>query len=272
MDIKAFIYHKKAEKYCDCQDCFGINTQRNRIAISDGMSQSIFPQWWAKILVDAFLECGTIPTNILPYQQEWQEMVRKEIEKQEFEGKNPWLLKDIFAERSGAGATLCGFEWDTNGWRCHCLGDSCLIKFKDDYTIEIITSQQGQFDNHPDYLDSFSYGRGTPIETKGDFKLKAILLVTDPFSELFQLHQNDSKFISDRLNEMHSLSSHESFVTLVEDWRDRFNLHNDDSTLVFLSNFLSKEVNIIWKDTLEVLCDKEAKDIQNKKPHHIASK
>lgn len=262
MDIKAFIYHKRSEKYCDCQDCFGINTQNNRIAISDGMTQSIFPQWWAKILVDAFLETGTIPyINILPSQQKWQEMVRNEITKQESEGKNPWLLKDMFAEKYGAGATLCGFKWDNKGWYCQCLGDSCLIKVNRNYSIEIITSQQGLFDNHPDYLDSFGKGRGTPMETKGDFDLKTLLLVTDPFSELFQQHQNDSNFINERLNEIHNLSDHESYVTLVEDWRNSYNLHNDDSTLVILSNLSSKEVKIIWEDYLEELCDKESKDL-----------
>jgi len=258
MGIKAFVYHKRAERYCDCQDCFGINTQNNRIAISDGMSQSIFPQWWARILVDAYLKNGTIPQdNIIPYQNIWQEKVRAEIVRQESEGKNPWLLRDMFAERSGAGATLCGFEWDKNGWRCQCLGDSCLIKIKNDYSIEIITSQNGKFDNHPDYLDSFSDGRGTPVTEKGDFNLKAILIVSDPFAELFQIHQEEPTFICERLNEINNLTDHESYATLVDHWRDQYNLHNDDSTLVILYNLLSKEVKIVWEDSLDNLCKKE---------------
>ena len=257
MDIKAFIYHKRAEKYSDCQDCFGLNTQNNRIAVSDGMSQSIFPQWWAKILVDAFLETGKIPyDNILPYQIQWQDRVRDEIAKQEAEGKNPWLLRDMFAERSGAGATICGFEWDNNGWTCQCLGDSCLIKIKEDYTIEIITSQKGNFDSHPDYLDSFTEGRGEPVTVSGDFNLKAILLVTDPFAELFQIHQNDSEFISKRLNEICNLSEHESFISLVENWRNSFNLHNDDSTLIIITDLKQRPVNVAHEDGIEDLSKK----------------
>lgn len=257
MDIKAFIYHKRAEKYSDCQDCFGLNTQNNRIAVSDGMSQSIFPQWWAKILVDAFLETGKIPyDNILPYQIQWQNRVRDEIAKQEAEGKNPWLLRDMFAERSGAGATLCGFEWDINGWTCQCLGDSCLIKIKDDYTIEIITSQKNNFDNHPDYLDSFTEGRGEPVTVSGDFNLKAILLVTDPFAELFQIHQTDSEFISKRLNEICNLSDHESFVNLVENWRNSLNLHNDDSSLIIITDLKQQPVHVVHEDDIENLSNK----------------
>lgn len=263
MDIKAFIYHKRAEKYCDCQDYFGIASPKNRIAVSDGMSQSIFPQWWAKILVDAFIETGEIPDCIMPYQQQWQEMVKAEIAKQESEGKNPWLLRDMFAERSGAGATLCGFTWDRKGWKCQCLGDSCLIKVKTDNSIEIITSQLGQFDNHPDYLDSFSDGRGQPITKDGTFDLKAILMVTDPFAELFQIHKDNSKFISERLKEINNLSDHNSFVNLVENWRDLYNMHNDDSTIIILNNFNNSSSKLLWKDNLHELITGE-KEIENK--------
>lgn len=267
MDIKAYIYHKRAEKYCDCQDWFGINVQTNRIAVSDGMSQSIFPQWWAEILGKAFLKEGKIPfDNIWPYQQVWQDRVREEIDKQESEGKNPWLLRDMFAERSGAGATICGFEWDKESWKCQCLGDSCLIKVNKDYSIEIITSQEGQFDNHPDYLDSFTNGRGEPVFKTGDFNLNAILMVSDPFAELFQIHQKDRDFICKRLNELHSLSDHESFVNLVEYWRNKFNLHNDDSTLIFIDNFRSTSLNIIWQDNLRQLClDEKETDVVKQK-------
>lgn len=268
MDIKAFIYHKRAEKYGDCQDCFGLDTQNNRIAVSDGMSQSIFPQWWAKILVDAFLETGKIPyDNILPYQIQWQNMVRDEIVKQEADGKNPWLLRDMFAERSGAGATICGFEWDNKGWTCQCLGDSCLIKIKEDYSVAIITSQDGQFDNHPDYLDSFTNGRGTPVTVRGDFNLKAILLVTDPFAELFQIHQNEKEFIKARYTELCKIYSQESYIQLIENWRDQFNMHNDDSTFVLLTNLGSPSIDNLLSKSLEELCNEEKNPILITEPH-----
>ena len=85
MKIKAFIYHKRAEKYNDCQDWFGINFQTKRIAISDGMSQSIFPQWWARILVDYYLEKGYFPQDIRPLQEKWQRMLQDEIQRREEE-------------------------------------------------------------------------------------------------------------------------------------------------------------------------------------------
>lgn len=263
MDIKAFIYHKRAEKYCDCQDCFEIDTENKRIAISDGMSQSIFPQWWAEILVKAFLQTGEIPhKNISQYQQVWQNKVREEITKQERDGQKPWLLRNMFDDGEGAGATICGFEWSDNGWTCQCLGDSCLIKVKDDYSIEIITSQKGNFNNQPDYLDSFSDGRGTPITVEGDFNLKAILLVTDPFAELFQIHQSEKEFVKDCFCELCEIDSQELFVQLVEKWRDEFNMHNDDSTFVLLTNFDSLQIDVIKRSDLKNLCKEELEQIR----------
>ena len=56
MKLKAYITHKKAEKYSDCADYFGICPPQKRVAVSDGVSQSIMPLEWAKILVSAYLD------------------------------------------------------------------------------------------------------------------------------------------------------------------------------------------------------------------------
>lgn len=56
MKVKAFITHKKAEKYSDCQDSFAVNGENKAIAVSDGISQTIFSGIWSEILTDAFVE------------------------------------------------------------------------------------------------------------------------------------------------------------------------------------------------------------------------
>ncbi len=266
MIIKAFIYHKRAEKYSDCQDCFGINSQNNRIAVSDGMSQSIFPQWWAKILVDDYLENGHIPKDILPLQVKWQRMLLAEIKRRDEEAitnpkRDPWRLKNLLAEKSGAGATICGLTLGDKEWTCECLGDSCVIAINHDYTLDIYTSQVGEFGNHPDYFDSFRAGRGEPIRKTINRDVKAILMVTDPFAELFRLHENNIEFIKARFDELQSLTTHESFTELVERWRDEFEMHNDDSTLVFIDDFSNSDFTICHIDNLEELCDNEGNQI-----------
>jgi len=265
MNLRAFIHHKRAERYSDCQDYFGFDLESRRIAISDGMSQSIYPQWWAKILVDAYLERGTAPIDIVPYQRKWQDQVNDEIERRESAGENPWRLKNSFSEKSGAGATLCGITWSKDGWICECLGDSCLIAVGHDYEIQICTSQKNEFGNHPDYYDSFGEGKGKVEEFRRNFiEVEMLLLVTDPFSELFQKHKTDTEFIKSRIDEIKELTDHQSFVDLVENWRDRFNMHNDDSTLIVLNQFES--VESVSKEHVDVLSDLCKEEQEPNKP------
>ena len=264
MKIQAYIYHKRAEKYSECQDYFGIESQNNRIAVSDGMSQSIYPQWWAEILVEAYLNLGKIPDNLEElkrYQDVWQDRVQEEILKREKSGKNPWRLKNSFMEKSGAGATLCGFTWNDNSWSCECIGDTSLIVVRNDFSIEIKSSQQGEFGNQPDYLDSFKNGRGGVKSHRGEFDdVFTILLVTDPFAELFQKYRHDVKFIEERISEINSLSDHESYSKLVEEWRDEYFMHNDDSTLIVLTDFTSNGLQYDHIDNLKDLIRKESKN------------
>ncbi|MDE5997687.1 MAG: hypothetical protein K2G77_05695 [Muribaculaceae bacterium] len=261
MKIQAYIYHKRAEQYRDCQDYFKIDLENNRIAVADGMTQSIYPQWWAKILVNAYLENGKIPASteeLKIYQDIWQKQVQEEIAKRENDGKNPWRLKNAFAERSGAGSTICGFSWNDGTWKCQCIGDSSIIEVSKDYSIRILSSQEGIFGNHPDYLDSFRNGQGSVKEFQGSFNdAKTILLVTDPFSELFQKHMNNKKFITDRLMEIDVLTDHHSFCETIERWRDDFEMHNDDSTLIMLNDFSTLLCEHEHIDSLEDLCLKE---------------
>jgi hypothetical protein len=256
MNIRAYIYHKKAEEYSDCQDYFEISSQNNRIAVSDGMSQSIYPQWWAEILVKSFIENGEIPEgNVLKScQDEWQRRVNDEVKRREDNGINPWRLKNTIAEKSGAGATLCGLTCEESKWTCDCIGDSCLILIKKDFNIDINTSQDGAFDNYPDYLDSYTTGRGQVKKFEGVYDdAEMMLLVTDPFAELFQKHADDVEFIKQLTEQLRQLSTHESFVELVERWRTEYQMHNDDSTIVIMDNTQSRTFEISHEDNLAEL-------------------
>lgn len=271
MKIRAYIYHKRAEKYTDCQDCFGIDANTRRIAVSDGMSQSIFPQWWAKILVDAYLQTGHIPDDISPLQNEWQQQLVGEIQKREEEAKsnpkrNPWRLKNAISEKAGAGATLCGLTLADKEWTCECIGDSCLIAVNRDYTLNFYTSQVGAFGNQPDYLDSFQEGRGTPIKESIKQDVVCLLMVSDPFAELFQNNETNLEFIKSRLAELQNLSNHESFKQLVEKWRDEFNMHNDDSTLILIEDLSDSKIHADHIDDLAELCSKKETEVEQKSP------
>jgi hypothetical protein len=258
MEIKAYIYHKKAEKYSDCQDYFEISSPNNRIAVSDGMSQSIYPQWWAEILANAYIQRGEIPRELAPYQKTWQNKLNDEVQRRENNGMNPWRLKNAIAEKSGAGATLCGLTCEADKWTCECIGDSCLILIKNDFSLNIYTSQEGAFGNNPDYLDSYTTGRGQVKHFDGNYDdVELMLVATDPFTELFQKHANEPEFIKQRTEQLRQLSKHESFVELVEQWRTEYQMHNDDSTIVLIDDFESQAFEISHEDNLKELSSEE---------------
>jgi hypothetical protein len=276
MEIKAYIYHKEAEKYSDCQDYFEISAQNNRIAVSDGMSQSIYPQWWAEILVKSYIKNDKIPEGdvLSSCQNEWQKKVNDEAKRREDNGMNPWRLRNAIAEKSGAGATLCGLTCEADKWTCECIGDSCLILIENDFSLNIYTSQEGAFGNNPDYLDSYMAGRGQVKYSEGIYEgVELMLVATDPFTELFQKHADEKEFINQRTEELRQLSTHESFVELVKLWRAKYQMHNDDSTIVIIDKFESPAFEIQHEDNLAELAkgdetqtpqQEDVKDIKDK--------
>ena len=259
MKVRAYITHKQAEKYSDCADYFGICPLNKRVAVSDGVSQSIMPLEWAKILVNAFINNSWDPeTGVSSLQSEWFKGAIAYLNDQRAQGKNPWMLENCITNRDGAGATFCGIEFvDDSRWTAKILGDSCLVLLdKNNEIVKIISSKDGKFDNRPDYFDSFKEQRGTVKTEKGELKGHKILLVSDPFSELFQNYQTsvEIKVIIDRIL---SLNGYNSYVQLVDEYRELFHMHNDDSTLVIIEYDKKAEFDIIEQYKLDLLQENE---------------
>ena len=242
MKIRAFITHKKAEHFIDCQDRFSINPDTKSVAVSDGMSQSWQQKIWAQLLVDTF--CGDtdwVPTleSVRELSPIWKSSVEEYIQSlRDANAKESLIYRNerCLAEGKSAGATLVGIRFELNKWICDVLGDSCLIaKIGNDYKFG--TSQNTeQFDNHPDYFDSDSNKQG-----KGTYKTLSetlsssnplILLVSDPFSDYLLEHKKTGD-IDALVNELLTINTHEEFEAIVEKWRNA-GMHNDDSTLIIL--------------------------------------
>ena len=262
MKLKAYITHKDAEKYSDCADYFGICRQQKKVAVSDGVSQSIMPLEWAKILVNAFLDNSWEPEqSVSSLQKKWLEEALSYLKDQRSQGKNPWMLENCITNRDGAGATFCGIVFDDNySWTAKILGDSCLVLLNENNEItDIISSKEGEFDNRPDYFDSFKEQRGVVKSVKGELKSsQKILLVSDPFSELFQNFKNSSeeKII---IQNILSLKNYDDYLRLVDDYRKFYHMHNDDSTLVVIEYDGNVEFNIEEGLSLETHQEQELK-------------
>lgn len=273
MKVRAFITHKKAEHFQDCQDRFSVNRDTKSVAVSDGMSQSIFQKIWAEILVDAYTKSREwLPSNEPDHStvktilsEMWKNSVQNRITEMQKEGKRTYLAERMLVEGKAAGATLVGARFDGCKWYGDVLGDSCLIEIKNSEIERICTSQEGDaFDSHPDFYDSnpLQQGKGVPKALKGELLPgMALLLVSDPFSD-FLIEHKKAGDASRYVDEILAVKSHEDFEALVSKWREKYGMHNDDSTLLIIESDDSDELNILSKDNIEKLIEEDSVSVQ----------
>lgn len=237
MKVRGYITHKPEETYSDCADFFAIDTITRKVAVSDGVGQSILPLEWAKLIVNAYVSGRwTDLDNVKDLQTEWYAEARSFLKKQQEAGEVTYMLENCLEERDGAGATFCGLSIiDKSHWSCDVLGDSCLIIVHED-NIEIVSSQSDLNNNRPDYYDSFLPKRGQVKHLDGELKEgEFLLLVSDPFSGL--LYERGIKQNSDAVrlaHELTTINSDEEFISFVKNWRENEGMHADDSTLVIV--------------------------------------
>ena len=240
MLISAFITHKKAEHYSDCQDRFSINPDTKSIALSDGMSQSIFQKIWAEILVNTFTSNEEwVPNieNVKALSTIWRNNVEENIKAQKESGnKSVWRAERSLIDGHSAGATFLGIRFKGLNWDCDVLGDSCLILVNDNQIKAIYSSEEvSSFDNYPDFFDSNSKkdGKGKPRNINGLLVPgDSLLMVSDPFSDYLLKHKG-SKEESKLIDRLLGINSHSEFEEVVEELRQK-GMHNDDSTLIIV--------------------------------------
>ena len=256
MKIRSFITHKLGEQYSDCQDRFSISEDNHAIAVSDGMSQSIFPQFWAEILSDYYVQNGHCSDddrkNLC---SEWLERVLAFKMEEEAKGRDLWRLQNHLIEKKGAGATLCGIVFENEKkWHGDVLGDSCIIEvdLKGEAPLHFFSSEEKPFDSYPDYYDSFpeKQGRGEITSVEGEIsEEKSLLLVTDAFSDYFYRHPESG---SEWIKKVFELTTHDDFCSLIDEWRQN-GLHDDDSTLCIIEFDGVLDFNVLHADDIKSL-------------------
>ena len=268
MKLRGFITHKAAEYYSDCADYFRICPRTKRVAVSDGVSQSIMPAEWARILVDSFVNEEWAPgesTAIL--KEKWLTQAKEFANEQREQGKNPWMLENCLANKDGAAATFCGVIFSDGGkWTASILGDSSLVEIdKVNHIVRICSSKEGAFDNRPDFFDSFNEDNGEIRQYEGTLnKDSKILLVSDPFSELFQKVKGTPEEVV-VVKDLLAITDINSFNSIVDALRKDFQMHNDDSTLVIIEPDESDVMTILYEKTLESSLQEEKKRLEEER-------
>lgn len=275
MKLRGFITHKAAEYYSDCADYFRICPRTKRVAVSDGVSQSIMPAEWARILVDSFVNeewAPGEPTAIL--KEKWLTQAKEYANEQRKQGKNPWMLENCLVKKDGAAATFCGVvfsdEWK---WTASILGDSSLVELdKDKHIVRICSSKEGAFDNRPDFFDSFNEDNGEIRQFEGTLdKDSMILLVSDPFSELFQKVKGtpEEEVV---VNALLAVTNIVGFNATVDTLRTDSQMHNDDSTLIIIEPDDSDVMTILYEKTLESSLQEEKNRLEEERKEYERKK
>ena len=291
MNIRAFITHKQAELFADCQDRYGVNPDTKSIAVSDGMGSTWQQKIWAQLLVDAFIDstnwfptretikplCKSWRNKVIDYIKLLKERPRTGIQQREIKLLDALIYRNernLVSGRS-AGATFAGIRFSGNIWNGTVLGDSCLIEW-DGNEAKFNTSQDSEtFDSYPDYFDSDASkeGKGIPKPVEGVLSEgKYLLLVSDPFSD-FLLEHSKQGDIAKYIQQLLSLASHDDFETLVCEWR-REGMHNDDTTLIIVECDNSDVLAISHADAIEEMIENEklsqcsASQVKEKTPTH----
>ena len=264
MIVRAFITHKQAETFADCQDRFGVNSDTKSIAVSDGMGATWQQKIWAQLLVDTFTyssEWSPTHENIKPLCSVWRDKVVDFIQNlKDTNAPENMIYRNErnLAEGRSAGATLVGVRFNDMKWSGTILGDSCLIEWNSS-EAKFYTSQEGEtFDSYPDYFDSSNVkeGKGTPKSIKGTIAEGTILLmVSDPFSE-FLLEHNKQGDASNYIHQLLNVSSHDDFEKVVDNWR-KAGMHNDDTTLVIIEHDGTNEITIQTLDDINNFIEQE---------------
>lgn len=260
MRLRGFITHKAAEYYSDCADYFRICPQTKRVAVSDGVGQSVMPAEWAKLLVDSYLRDEWNPgSSTSPLMEKWIQLAWDYVNEQKKQGKNPWILENCLVNKDGAAATFCGLQFtQRNDWSASILGDSSLVILDgENRIVQIYSSKEGAFDFRPDFFESFGNNKGEIRSVSGQLENEQkILLVSDPFSELFQNikgTESEIPIISRILN----IFNTKDFNTLVDSLRTDYHMHNDDSTLVIIEPDETDSFCVVYEDSMDSLLEEE---------------
>lgn len=237
MNARAFMLPKGAESAADCQDRYSFHIENGAAAVSDGMSQSLFPKYWAEILAEKYTsKKDWFPSreNVQQLAPLWREKVDDRLAELRSQGIGTWRAENMLADGWSAGATLVGLRLSERRWRCDVLGDSCLVVVHKGRIQDICSSMDTScFDNYPDYFDSDSAkpGKGEVNTIEGERKKgMKFLLVSDPLAAYLSSVRNSAQERT-RINELLCVESSEGFERLVESWRKE-GMHDDDTTLM----------------------------------------
>jgi hypothetical protein len=233
VNIRGYITHKEAETYSDCADRYAINTKNNRFAVSDGVSKSFFPDYWADILVKHFVALEKdSELSIDECQSEWLDEVTKKVNTPEVK----WYTQNAFCKKDPGLATFVTLRFEKDKWFADALGDSFLFFVPnetttgfDDWVKLSSKPEPVVFDSFPDYFSSRNNQHGESKKIEHPLVAGTFYLMTDALSEWVF---NKKEKAIDEIKE--KWKNQDEFERSVTELRRLTELNNDDSAILII--------------------------------------
>ncbi|WP_233885940.1 hypothetical protein [Tenacibaculum piscium] len=235
--IKGYITSKESELFSDCADRYAYNEHHHKFSISDGVSKSFFPKFWAEELVKEFVSKEKIADENLflsQCQEKWLKKITEIVNKPTVK----WFTQNAFNKKSPALATFVGLQFfeKEKKWEASALGDSFLFfvpkKMKTFEDCIILSSKKEPiiFDNFPDYFSSIGEKfKGKRKSKSGKLQDGTFYLMTDALAEWFINEKENA------IGKIDVWQNQKDFERFVDEERQTEKLGNDDSAILIIN-------------------------------------
>ena len=243
-----FQTHKPKETPADCADAWWASEDCRRVAVSDGVTRSLYPGGFAEDIVYWFCEkdSAIIPDCeawLAPVRERWLEAAGKRVAKLG-RRRDPAFInnRERLQSRVPGAATFAGVEFSPGQGtaKITIVGDSCLFIFADGSLAEALPyGSSAEFDNQPKaFLSHAGQGAVEPLFREQpmlppDAMGAHYVLATDALAKwIFEKLEGGE----DVLPMLLALKTEKDFLAFVDTERERDNRAlNDDITLVIVS-------------------------------------
>lgn len=243
--------HKPKETPEDCADAWWVSDDNHRVAVSDGVTRSLYPGIFAEGLVYRFCVKSdeVLPDSeawLAPVRARWLEDAEKRVAKLKLK-RDPAFInnRERLQTRTPGAATFAGVKFmpeqgEGGTAKITVIGDSCLFIFVDGRFWEAFPcASSAEFDNQPKAFLSYAEQKNLAVAQSLErpmlpptAKSAHFILATDALAKwIFERHEKGENVLPVLL----ALKTEDGFSNFVATERERDSQAlNDDVTLVII--------------------------------------
>ena len=241
INLTGFFVPKAGEELESCADSLSVDTLNMAFAVSDGVTQSLYPAIWSRILTSEYVKSPQTFFVTSPQGKAVKPALSDKFERkfqEKYNSLEPRKRKivDISREKKPfSAATFIGLLIKNNTIHIDTIGDSVVfILDKKTNTVSPICSMSEngvlKFDNMPEYITSQNTQKGRIVSADVPLCESVILVMTDALSDWYN-SQTDKFTITQNLTK---ITTHDAFQLLVNKLRADRALKDDDTSMLVL--------------------------------------